>query len=120
MEDPQVRRVQATLRHVLGGDAAPVGIGRQQPTAASAWPTITAADCSEITRLLDHDNHEMRDEMKAFMNQELFVPVCGEDGRCACLWDFELHADSDKHLFVDLHSATTCRSPSSASSRLSA
>lgn len=73
MEDPQVRRVQATLRHVLGGDASPA-VGRC-PTAASAWPTITPSDVGEITRLLDHDNHDMRSKMKEFMKQEVFVPV---------------------------------------------
>lgn len=74
MEDPQVRRIETTFRHVLGGNAAPFGVGRSS-TAASAWPTITASDVKEITRLLDHDNHEMRDKMKEFMKQELFVPV---------------------------------------------
>lgn len=27
------------------------------------------------TRLLDHDNHEMRDAMKALLDQDLFVPA---------------------------------------------
>lgn len=71
MEDTQLRRVQATLRHVLGGDAA--GITRS-PTAA-AWATISPDEVSQIQLLLDHDNHELRAKMKEFMKQEIYVPV---------------------------------------------
>jgi hypothetical protein len=75
---PAARRVAATLRHVLGGDAEDVapagGALARAPTAGSA-PLLTPADVPALTRLLDHDNHEMRDAMKAFMKADLFLPV---------------------------------------------
>ncbi len=76
---PAQRRVAATLRHVLGGNAddatAARGVAlRRAPTAASA-PALTPADVPAVTRLLDHDNHEMRDAMKRFMKADLFLPV---------------------------------------------
>ena len=52
----------------------------QHPTAdASSRPVGSLAlkpgDCEALTRLLDHDNHDMRDAMKGFMKADLYKPV---------------------------------------------
>jgi len=64
------RRVATTLAHVLGGNAEAVS-----PVPTSAQAALSPADVTTITRLLDHDNHEMRDAMKKFMDADLFLPV---------------------------------------------
>lgn len=76
MESPSSRRVATLLRHVLGGDDD-AGALHRVPTAAAAvfQPTLPATDIPVLTRLLDHDNHEMRDAMKHFMNSDLYKPV---------------------------------------------
>ena len=79
MNDSAHRRVAATLRHVLGGvegGVAPGGALRRVPTGAPARaPLLTPADVPALTRMLDHDNHEMREAMKRFMKADLFMPV---------------------------------------------
>ena len=65
------RRIAATLGHVLGGDEAPA-LARA-PTAGSV--AVTPADVPALQRLLDHDNHDMRNAMKNFMKDPLFLPV---------------------------------------------
>jgi hypothetical protein len=56
------------------------GLAHTTPVAGNA-PVRSAAggvDVTALTRLLDHDNHEMRDAMKAFMHSDLFKPVRSE------------------------------------------
>jgi hypothetical protein len=78
---PAARRVQTLFHHVLGGDDDGRGVGplARVPTAggmlASGAPAVTPADVPALTRLLDHDNHDMRDAMKRFMKADLFMPV---------------------------------------------
>ncbi len=80
-DSPSGRRIGTLLRHVLGGDesAAPGVVLRRAPTSAGALlpSQLSAADIPVLTRLLDHDNHEMRDAMKAFMKSDLYLPVRG-------------------------------------------
>ena len=78
MEDsPAARRIAANLRHVLGGDTPEAGgLARGLTAAAVALPQLTPADVPQLTRALDHDNHEMRSRMKEFMKDETFTPVC--------------------------------------------
>ena len=81
MNEAAHRRVAATLRHVLGGDesaAAPGGALSRSPTAAG--PLLTPADVPALTRMLDHDNHDMREAMKRFMKNDLFLPVSASAG----------------------------------------
>ena len=83
MNDAAHRRVAATLRHVLGGDespAAPGGALSRSPTGSPAGPLLTPADVPALTRMLDHDNHDMREAMKRFMKNDLFLPVSASAG----------------------------------------
>ena len=86
MNEAAHRRVAATLRHVLGGDesgAAPGGALWREPTASPArTPLLTPNDVPALTRMLDHDNHEMRDAMKRFMKHDLFMPVRAGGSQC--------------------------------------
>lgn len=118
MNDSAHRRVAATLRHVLGGDdAGAVAVGgalSRAPTGSPARaPLLTPADVPALTRMLDHDNHDMRDNMKRFMKSDLYLPV----RRAASLprpTDCCFRADRGCRA-----SATTCRSAWSASWRWS-
>ena len=105
MDDSTQRRVAVLLRHVGGGGsdtkqqqlpsfphAYNAALLYRTPTSAMAdssssvspaggpgraavVPAPDNATCAALTRLLDHDNHEMRDAMKAFMASDLYKPV---------------------------------------------
>ena len=89
MDAPQARRIAATLRHVLGGDAEDFSLARC--STAAAVP-LQQHDAPALMRLLDHDNHEMRAKMKEFMKDPLFLPArpnagpCRPSGRAQVAW----------------------------------
>ena len=51
---------------------APAGGAPARPAGSLA---LKPGDCEALTRLLDHDNHDMRGAMKAFMKADLYKPV---------------------------------------------
>jgi hypothetical protein len=156
MDDSTQRRVAVLLRHVVGGGsdteqqqspslphADNAALLYRTPTSAmadssssvspaggpgraAAVPAPDNATCAALTRLLDHDNHEMRDAMKAFMASDLYKPV-----RCRHCAVLRASTFLGCHTLTGLppscrtrpapvRSATTCLSAWSASWRWSA
>ncbi|XP_040565436.1 uncharacterized protein [Lepeophtheirus salmonis] len=58
-------------------------IALSPPEIRKAWPKPDFP-VEELKKILDHDNHEMRDEFRAFLKKDLFKPrynMCLEDER---------------------------------------
>ena len=56
---------------VVSGHFFNVVQNRESSGAAGAKPTF---DVRELQRLLEHDNHEHRAQMKEFMKQDIYIP----------------------------------------------
>ena len=85
MLDATARRVATTAGHFASTPVSPPSALHASPTAGAlhtqahvtAELPLYGPDVAAITRLLDHDNHAMRDAMKELMKADLFAPVRG-------------------------------------------
>ena len=79
------QRLGQLLAHLSTGEESPAPAPPPSPLRREAvlGPAPQAShlqpgDQLALCRMLDHDNHEMRDAMKRFMDADLFKPVrCG-------------------------------------------
>ena len=76
--DPHTRRLITLLGHfpLQPAAAGPNAVSTAYPaTSASGGPGATTAfSPAELQALLDHDNWAMREQMKEFMRDEVFIP----------------------------------------------
>jgi hypothetical protein len=131
---PAQRRVGVLLGHVSGAEAhvssplvntpawapdadqlhlvpthasvqAPAGGAAARPLGSLA---LKPGDTEALTRLLDHDNHDMRGAMKAFMKADLYKPVRGvwADSSVARAWCLGVNQHRPWALSLFSHSPT--------------
>ena len=74
------QRLGVLLAHLSTGEesaaaSAPSQLRREAASSGVLPSRLQPGDQLALCRLLDHDNHEMRDAMKRFMDADLFKPV---------------------------------------------
>ena len=92
------QRLGVLLAHLSTGEEspapAPVASQLRREAVSGTAPLashLQPGDQLALCRMLDHDNHEMRDAMKRFMDADLFKPVRCDfcralRRRCAGTW----------------------------------